>query len=466
MTRPGSLQGRLLLGVLGIVGGVWLAAALLTWRDARHELDELLDGHLAQAAALLVAQQLHAPDEDERLADAPSLHRYAPRVAFQVWHAGALVLRSAQAPAAPLATHAEGFRTLDIGDARWRVFAARGAERDVQVYVGEQTASREAILRAVMRGVLGPLVVALPLLALLGWWAVRRGLRPLHALGEALAARAPDALQPVALPALPAELAAPVGALNALFARIAALLEGERRFTADAAHELRTPIAAIRAQAQAALAAQDEPSRRHALEATLAGCDRAAHLVEQLLILARLEAQPPAGGAALELRALARETIAGLAPQALARGQRLSFDAPAPCPVRGDAALLGVLLRNLLDNAIRYSPPRAPIAVALRRDGDAWMLTVDDAGPGLDAAQRARLGERFFRVLGSGASGSGLGWSIARRIAAAHGFVLEAAPSAALGGLRVSLAGRAADEPAPYVERTRTRTPSLTAGGG
>ena len=127
MTRPGSLQGRLLLGVLGIVGGVWLAAALLTWRDARHELDELLDGHLAQAAALLVAQQLHAPDEDERLADAPSLHRYAPRVAFQVWHAGALVLRSAQAPAAPLATHAEGFRTLDIGDARWRVFAARGA---------------------------------------------------------------------------------------------------------------------------------------------------------------------------------------------------------------------------------------------------------------------------------------------------------------------------------------------------
>ncbi len=189
--------------------------------------------------------------------DAPSLHRYAPKVTFQVWHEGRLALRSSNAPVEPMAPpgggfHA-GFRTLDIDGKAWRVFAARGAERDVQVYVGEQVESRIAILRAVLRSTLWPVAAALPLLALALWWAVRQGMAPLRRLGRTLAARQPRALDPVALDGAPSEMAPMLAALNGLFARIGELMESERRFTADAAHELRTPIAAIRAQAQVAL---------------------------------------------------------------------------------------------------------------------------------------------------------------------------------------------------------------------
>ncbi|MGE5118231.1 MAG: ATP-binding protein [Betaproteobacteria bacterium] len=445
LRAPASLQGRLLALVLGAVAAVWLAAAAWTWIDARHELDELLDSHLAQAAALLIAQQIrapddeHAPHEEER-----SLHRYAPRVAFQVWHEGSLVLHSANAPTRPMAAQDEGFATLKLDGARWRVFAARGAKRDVRVYVGERVDARDAILGAVMRGILAPLALALPLLAGLVWWAVRHGLAPLQRLRATLAARAPDALQPVVQAGAPAELQGLIGALNALLARIGALLESERRFTADAAHELRTPIAAIRAQAQVAQgAAGDDAARRHALEATIAGCDRAARLVDQLLTLARLDSDAARERRSVDLAALARTTIAELAPQALARDQQVELEAPRPCPADGDETLFAVLLRNLVDNALRYSPAGARVRVTLAGERD-WRLTVEDSGPGLGAAERARLGERFFRVLGNEASGSGLGWSIVRRIAQVQGLALAVDESPALGGLRVTVSTRPA----------------------
>lgn len=440
LKRPASLQGRLILLVSGTAAAVWLATALLTWSDARHELDELLDSHLAQAAALLVAQQDLEFDDDE-VQDAPALHRYAPRVAFQVFHEGRLALRSASAPAAPLAQGgrtAEGFHTVQVGDQRWRVFAARGAERDVLVFVGEDLRARESILVAVLRSAFWPVAVALPLLALAGWWAVRRGLAPLRSLGATLAARRPGELQPVELAAAPTEMRTLLDALNALFARIASLLEGERRFTADAAHELRTPIAAIRAQAQAALATNEAAAREHALHLLLQGCDRAARLVQQLLTLSRLEADGRQAQARVDLAGVVRAVLADLAPAALARQQALDFEPAGDCSVMGDATLLGVLVRNLADNAIRYSPAGARIAVRVQRKAGRVLLHVDDSGPGLPDADLQRLGERFFRMTGNEAAGSGLGWSIAQRIAAAHGGTLEAKRSESLGGLRVT----------------------------
>ncbi|WP_127998444.1 ATP-binding protein [Piscinibacter defluvii] len=440
MTRPASIQGRLLALVIGAVAAVWLVSAVLIWRDAEHELDELLDSHLAQAAALLVAQQAGELEDDDHEVDAPLLHRYASRVTFQVWHEGRLAMRSANAPRAPLAQHLEGFATIDLDGAPWRVFAARGAERDVTVYVAERLGSRASILRGVLRGLLGPMLLALPLLALLSWWAVRRGLAPLRALGAAIAQREPQALQPLAAERAPAELAPLVAELNRLFERIGALLVAERRFTADAAHELRTPIAAIRAQAQVALgAAGDEATRSHALQATLAGCDRAAHLVEQLLTLSRLEADGHAPSGRADLALIAREVLATLAPAALARGQQLELESPDHCPLPGSAPLLAALLRNLADNALRYSPDGARVQVQLEPVATGVHLRIEDSGPGLADAERARLGERFFRVLGSGASGSGLGWSIVRRIAEVHGATVTTARSERLGGLAVEL---------------------------
>lgn len=438
--RPASLQARLLALVLGLVAIVWLGAAIATWIDARHELDELLDGHLAQAAALLVVQQAGEGDEDD-LADAPSLHKYAPSVAFQVFHEGRLMLRSANAASTPMSSATRGFETVRLaGGAEWRVFATRGADRDVQVYVGEQIASRSAILRAVLRSVLWPLFFALPLLALAAWWAVRQGLGPLRQLSRVLEQRRAQAVEPVVLSHAPLEMLPLLQALNQLFGRIGGMVESERRFTADAAHELRTPIAAIRAQAQVAMGAgADEAQRLHALQATLAGCDRATRLVEQLLTLSRLEAAPAALETTLDLSALTRRVAAELAPAALARQQTLELQAPVCCEVAGDEMLLGVLLRNLLDNALRYSPAGATIRIDVTRDEGATLLRVQDSGAGMNEAQMARLGERFYRVLGSEQPGSGLGWSIVRRIAQVHGAEVDVTRSEALGGLAVTV---------------------------
>ncbi|MBK1615669.1 two-component sensor histidine kinase [Rubrivivax gelatinosus] len=477
---PRSLQGRLVLLVLGLVVLLWAGTVAVTFRDTRRELAELLDAHLAQAATLLVAQQVRViedDDDDERRArderkqrretraegqerrrrhhdhdeerfGALSLKHYSPRVVFQIWHEGRLVQRSANAPeqrldrfgtdGRPGRERDGGFGTVRIDGEPWRLFSARGSDRDVQVFVAEHLGSRRAILHALLLGTLWPLLLGLPLLALGIWWAVRAGTTPLRRLGRTLAAREPQTLAPVDVADAPSEMQPMIDELNSLFGRIARMLETERRFTADAAHELRTPIAAIRTQAQVALAEGDGERRRHALQATIEGCDRAVRLVEQLLTLARLDA----GGAAptmapVALAAVARRSAAALAPQALARGQTLELEADDEIRLEGVEALLAVLLRNLLDNALRYSPAGARVHATLQRHGSTVVLTVEDSGAGMADADIARLGERFFRVLGQDASGSGLGWSIVRRIAALHHAQVDVTRSAALGGLAV-----------------------------
>lgn len=449
LRRLKSLQARLLALVLTLVTAVWLGAAALTMVEARDELGELLDGHLAQAAALLVMQQAQAHGDDEDgVADAPSLHKYAPKVAFQVYHEGQLTMRSANAGMAPMSGDSRGFSTVRLSDgAQWRVFATRGTENDVQVFVGEQTESRHDILLAVLRGMLLPLVCTLPLLALLLWWAVRQGLAPLRQLSQVLRQRQPQALEPVVLTDVPSEIKPLVESLNALFERIDAMVASERRFTADAAHELRTPIAAIRAQAQVALGAgTDTAQRDHALQVTLAGCDRATRLVEQLLTLARLETSPNAPSTTTkttDVTAVARRVAADLAPTALARQQTLELDAHAPCPIAGDEMLVSVLVRNLIDNALRYSPSGARIQVGVANESGQTVLRVEDSGPGMTTEEMARLGERFYRVLGNNQPGSGLGWSIARRIAEASGAQVQVGRSELLGGLSVTVRWRA-----------------------
>jgi two-component system sensor histidine kinase QseC len=430
--RLASLQARLLALLLTLICGVWVSAAVLTWIDTRHELDELLDAHLAQSAALLVAQQTdtdaadraHKPPRrhtynDDDHPDAPTLHKYATRVAFQVFHNGKLTLHSGTAPQTPMSQRVRGFATVELPEGgSWRVFGAQGNEGDVQVFVGEQLRSRQSILWAVMQSVLMPLLVALPILAVLGWLAVHRSLKPLHTLSQALAQRQPQAIEPLVIADTPAEIAPVVLSLNSLLARIGQMLASERRFTADAAHELRTPIAAIRIQAQVALGAGDDDEQRNqALQHTLEGCDRATHLVAQLLTLSRLE---NAGGAApglpLDVSQIAQRVAASLAPSALARKQVLTLDASTPGLITADDTLIGVLIRNLLDNALRYSPDGAQVTVRVSCAQGQVTLQIDDSGPGVPEAELSRLGERFYRGLGTEQRGSGLGWSIVRRI--------------------------------------------------
>jgi two-component system, OmpR family, sensor histidine kinase QseC len=440
MKLPRSLQGRLLVLVTGVVAAVWLVATALTWQDARREIDQLLDSHLAQAAALLVMQQAQAADDDETL-DAPILHPYAPKVVFQIFHEGRLGMHSANAPAQPMVPPQEtsGFWTVQIDGKAWRVFATPGVQHDVEVYVGEQIDSRTSILLAVMRSAFWPMAVALPVLALVTWWAVRRGAAPLRDLGRMLARRDPRALDPVQMNRAPQEMQPMLDALNRLFDRIQAVLGAERRFTADAAHELRTPIAAIKAQAQVAMAEDDAGLRRHALLGLLEGCDRAVHLVDQLLLLSRLEAGAPTDSAAVDLGTLAKRVVADIAPQSIGKLQQLELDAPETCVVLGNEVLLASLIRNLVDNAVRYSPARARIVVSLSRRNERVVLGVEDGGAGLSHDDLRRLGERFFRAQGNGQSGSGLGWSIVQRIASAHGAEIDVGRSRVLGGLRVEV---------------------------
>lgn len=435
---PRSLQGRLLVLVLGFACAVWLGAAVLTWRDAQHEIDELLDGHLAQAAALLLVQA--AGDHDD-VYDAPVLHKYAPQVVFQVFVEGVLTTRSANVGAQPLAAQTEGFSTVRGADGElWRVVSTRDARHDVTVLVGEKMESRQSILWALMRSLLGPLVIALPLFALGLWWSVRQGLAPIRALRERLDQRATHAAEPVSLQGMPRELEPLVQTLNGLLARINGMVQSERRFTADAAHELRTPIAAIRMQAQVALGAGDDVTgRTHALQTTLAGCDRASHLVDQLLTLARLEAAPAAPAAQVDLGAVVRRVAGELVHTALGRQQEVTVQADTVCPVAANEVLLGVLVRNLLDNALRYSPAGAQVEVRAYADAAGAHLQVQDSGPGMTEEAIGHLGERFFRVLGNEQTGSGLGWSIVRRVLAVLGASTTVSRSAQLGGLSVAV---------------------------
>ena len=440
---PRSLQTRLLTTVLTLVLVAWGVAAALAWHETDEEVSDLLDAHLAQTAALLRLQPLDELDED-RLNEAPELDKHQPRVVFQLWHEDQLLARSASAPQEPLTQRRKrGFADSQVDGKAWRVFVTQGRERDVRIVVGELQSVRREIVLASLTSILKPMAWALPLLALGIWWAVRGSVRPLGRLGNAVATRQPQSLAPLSTEGVPPEVLPLVTALNELFERMARLLATEQQFTADAAHELRTPIAGIRMQAQVAQGATNTQERATALQATVQGCDRATRLVEQLLQLARLDAEAtPDSGSSAPLADVARQVAADLQATAERRQQRivlrepLAPDVHIPLP----EPLARVLLRNLLDNALRYSPEGAEVQLQINELGDGHaQLSVEDSGPGLTPEEQARLGERFFRVLGTGQSGSGLGWSIIQRIARLHHLQVGTDRSPGLGGLRVTV---------------------------
>jgi two-component system sensor histidine kinase QseC len=317
------------------------------------------------------------------------------------------------------------------------VFSSRDRRGRVLVQVAEEARARDGIVGSVGGALLVPMLVGLPVLGALIWLALRSGLAPLVTLGRDVARRDPDNLHALDAVAAPREVAPLVTGLNDLFDRLRRSIDLERRFTADAAHELRTPLAAVRAQAEVALAATADGQRSHALRQVVAGCDRAARLVDQMLVLARLDPQRALPGAMpIDLAAVARAVIADIAPSGIARGVDVVLDA-SPAPVRGDPSLVAILLRNLVDNALRHAPEGTTVEVGVRPVADAVELVVADRGPGVPVEERARLGERFHQVPGTITGGSGLGLSIVRRIAELHDATLDFTEPAFGPGLAV-----------------------------
>lgn len=455
--RPGkSLVRRVLPPTLVAIAFVWLAAAAVAFLQARHEAGELLDGYLVQTATILHASAGEDVDDDE-VEHAPRLHRYARQVVFQVWeHGTTLRLHSAHAPDVPLSKVDTGFSTETIDGVVWRVFSSWDQEHHIQVKVAEAMVARNAIAESVGSALALPLVVALPVVAILLWWTVTRGIKPLMALRDDVARRDPDSLESLDATDVPAEVVPLVTDLNRLFRRVRESIDRERHFTADAAHELRTPLAALRAHAELARDAGGDDARRRALDQVLVGCDRMARLVGQLLTLARLE--PLAGampGQTVDLTTIARDVLSDLAEEAIAQGVEPSLDTSDPVLLRGDAALLAILIRNLVDNAIRHAGSGSGVTVTTLAfpHGGGSRLAVSDTGKGVPDAERHRLGERFFRAEATGnVTGSGLGLSIVSRIAELHAGTVEVSSGTGGRGLRVAVtfagssrAGAAAD---------------------
>jgi two-component system sensor histidine kinase QseC len=428
----GSIRNRLLGMLLATTTLTWVGAGLWTYQGAHHGVDELLDAQLAQSARLLLAQAGHerpASDGDDDDDDEEDEHawerrgsdlRLERRVHFQAWDsAGRLLYRSSShAPRTPLAAQRTGFSDATVDGDRWRVFSLWDAAERINLQVGQEHRVREELaIKLVLRSLI-PNVVGLLCTLLVMGWTVNRALKPLQRVAREVSLRTGDNLAPLAPLPVPTEVEPLSRALDALLARIQVMLSNERQFTSNAAHELRTPLAAIKAHAQVARQSTLDGERTHALDQLVRGVDRATHVVEQLLTLARLDPQGPAEKMVpVDVHAVARDVLADLAPVALANGAELALEGEPGAWVLGDATLLGTLLRNLVDNAVKYGPRGGTVTVHVTVDGKQVLLAVDDAGPGIAPQDRTRVFERFHRQAGTDVTGSGLGLSIVKRVA-------------------------------------------------
>ncbi|HEX7971397.1 MAG TPA: ATP-binding protein [Thiobacillus sp.] len=424
MNPPGSysLRRRLVWLLSLSLAAIWLLSALAVYQRAHREADELLDSQLTQVADTLLA--IVAGGEVEHFVD--ELHEHArPQkvpIAFEVWldqDGKTRRLVSSPGHAGFETDAAAGFSDRPHQGESWRFYTAQDSRAGYRVVVGQAHAAREGLAREMGGALLLPALLALLLMACAVWWSVGRSLRPVDALARQVGALDAQALAPLdESPALPNEIAPLRAALNVLIRRVIEAFDNERRFTADAAHELRTPLAALKVQAQVALRAHTYDSRQHALAQVIAGVDRMTHLVEQLLTLARVDpASQDAAAPPLDPAGIVAEVCAELLPQARQQGQTLAVDVAPDCRIAVTAAWLRIALRNLVDNALRYAGAGARIEVRLTRGASDCAISVADSGSGVPPALRAQLSARFVRGEVEG-EGCGLGLSIVARIAA------------------------------------------------
>lgn len=445
-----SLRRRLLVTLLAAFGVVWLVAVLITYLNVRERVEERFDDELARNSQVLWllfaasgASGAGIVEQDPYASRV--LRRFGVNHAFQVWYGTELIARSSNAPEQRMA-HGVGLSTGTIDGEPWRFFYRVDALRGLDVIVGNALADREGLVRSLVLGTVWPLLAGLPVVALLIVLAVQRSLRPLDAIAAAIRRRDADDFTPIADRAVPREIRPLTDALNALLERIRATFERERRFTANASHELRTPLATLKTQAQLALKSRTDAEREQALQGVIGAVDRAAHLVDQLLTLARLDPSAVSDGLErVDLASLAGEVIADLDRFARLRNVEVALDAE-PAAMAGRPAALAVLLRNLIDNAIRHSPSGGAVNVTVHAREGFVELTVTDQGPGIPPEERERVFQRFYRGPSNATDGSGLGLSIVARVVEDHhgNIALEdaappdAAASAGRGpGLRV-----------------------------
>jgi signal transduction histidine kinase len=431
-------MGALLVGAALLVGGSW-------WVLAR-EMGEVFEDNLKQVA-LAVASH-HGTDGAHGDGRPPRLAQQLPRTYEEygqfefvtaVWTRDGRRLHSSDPSVALPFLSRSGLSQVRVNGEAWHLYTI--VLDDGIVQAAQRASERESQARETASTLVLPALVLVALIAVLLALALRRGLAPLSSAASEVTARSVETLHPIPMAAHPAELHLLIGAINDLMARLGNALALQRHFVADAAHELRTPITAISLQLQLLERAQGESQRIAALQDLRAGVARAHHLVEQLLQLSRLGPEaPPLMREPLDLAELVRATVGRFSARADDLGIDLGATATQPVPVTADARQLGLLLDNLVENALRYTPRGGRVDVGALFEGQQAALLVADTGPGIPAPERDRVFDRFYRAAGSGAfaGGSGLGLAIVKAVAQRHGaeVVLDGAPA---GGLRVKV---------------------------
>jgi len=445
---PVSLRWRLLLALLSLLLAAAAVMGWVTYRSVLGQAEALFDYQLRQMALSLRDQGEVGGTDAQALADETL------DFVVQIWSVDGRVIYASQAHEA-LPNRAQlGFADVQAGPRVWRAFSVATPGRIIQV--AQPLAIRRGLAADAAWRSVAPLMLLAPLLALAVWWLAALTLQPLQKLAADMRSRDARSLQPLPTDGLPTEVVPVVGALNGLLRRLETALQTQRAFVADAAHELRSPLTALRLQLHVLGLAPDEQARAQAMTDLATGIDRATRLVEQLLALARAEPDAPEQPLeAVDLVRLVQAELAALAPLAHQRGTVLSLVTPeerggaAPAPtVQGHAAALASLVRNLLDNAIRHTPEGSRVQVSVDlapspqgtqgQGGGTTVLVVDDAGAGLPAQDRERVFDRFFRRADDATPGSGLGLAIVQAVARRHGAEVTLADSP-LGGLRVTV---------------------------
>jgi len=442
-----SIRANLVFWVVGTlaIGTVVVLAA--TYTLTRKEVGRVFDEELKQVALAVHLREDWIRQGRVRIA------RPGFFLSVRAYDQGGRVYFETALPSLPAdlpQTFEEGFARMETSEGPWRVFTHVTDEGNVQT--GQPVATRDALARELSLSVLMPMLLLIPVLGLVVAWAMKRGLQPLHDASRRVRDRDASRLDPLPTEKAPAELVPLVEQINALLARLAQSLEAQRRFLADAAHELRSPVAALALQVQLAERAQTAASRAAALNELALGVERARRVVQQLMDFARLDADVPLQAfSVINLAALAREIVGSYAVRAERQDVDLGVDAPGLVEVYGTESDLRSALQNLVDNALRYAPQGSAVTVSARRVEQMIELRVVDAGRGIPAAERDRVFRRFHRVAGDPTQGTGLGLAIVKAIVERHQGRIELADAQLDGeapGLAVSIllpawAGRA-----------------------
>jgi signal transduction histidine kinase len=445
--RPAwSLRRRLLVLTAVATLVAWLAGGGATYFISHRQSGMLSDQRMQSVAQTMLTLADHEIDEI-RLAGGGLIHvdedpSLAHRYRYQVWSPSPrqLLLTNGDATSGAIAPFDQvGFVTRDFEGAPSRTVVFWSEDRTKLIQVAEPLALREAFPYTAFTSLFGLFLVSLAALMLIDAWMIRRATSALQDSATQLTQRSPNDLRPIAVSAPPREVQPLVNEINALFRRFANALENERRFTSSAAHELRTPLAAVKVHAQVAQLTRTAAERKKALALLVIAIDRASHMVDQLLTLSRLDGMIAlrSGASPLRLDVVASHVIDEVRPLLDRRGQRIEADLAA-CEIDGMEFGVASLLRNLIDNAMRYGPPAGEIRVTVRPENGSGLAIVEDAGPGIPEEERERVFERFYRLYND-RDGCGIGLSIVRTVAEVHHAQI-ALDKSNLGGLSVKVA--------------------------